>query len=265
MRPSRRQRFGLALLVLVSVTLVTLDYQMDDGRIVSGVRSAVTSVAGPVQHSIGGIDQPFSGSSSEQDKLRRDNERLREQLRAAQLDRAAVEQLRRLDLLVGIGGYQVRPARVVASGASAGLEWTVTIGVGSRDGVRAGMTVINGDGLVGRVKRTSNSTCVVLLAIDRLSTVGARLEASGELGLARGDGQHPMRLRLLDPRATIAVGDRLVTGPYGQSTFAAGVPIGRVTKVAASTRTLVRSAEVDPYVNFTALDIVGVVLADPGK
>lgn len=255
----------MALLVLVSVTLVTLDYQVADGRGMSAVRSGVTSVAGPVQRTIGGIDLPFSGSSTEQERLRKDNEQLREQLRAAQLDQAAAEQLRRLDLLAGTGGYQVRPARVVALGASSGLEWTVTISVGSRDGVRAGMTVISGDGLVGRVKRTSSTTCVVLLAIDRLSAVGSRVEGSGELGLTKGDGQNPMRLQLLDPQAEIAVGDRLVTGPYGQTTFAAGVPIGRVTKVSGTAGALVRSAEVDPYVNFTALDIVGVVLADPGK
>lgn len=252
------------MLVLASVTLVTLDYQIADGRVVSGLRSAVGAVAGPVQRTVGRIGLPLSGVSGEQKRLRQDNDRLREQLRAAQLDESAAEQLRRLNLLAGAGGHRVRPGRVVAIGAANGLEWTVTLGVGSRDGVRAGMTVINGDGLVGRVKRTSNTTCLVLLAIDRLSAVGARLADSGELALAKGDGLNPMRLQLLDPQAPMSVGDRLVTGPSGQTTFAAGVPIGVVTRVSGRTDALVRSAEVDPYVNFTALDLVGVVLAEPG-
>jgi len=125
------------------------------------------------------------------------------------------------------------------------------------------MTVLNGDGLVGRVKRTRNSTSVVLLALDRISAVGSRLEGSGELGLTTGDGLNPLRFQLLDPQAKIAVGDRLVTGPYGQTTFTAGVPVGTVTKVSGSPGVLVRSAEIQPYVKFTALDIVGVVTAGP--
>ncbi|MGB9376513.1 MAG: rod shape-determining protein MreC [Mycobacteriales bacterium] len=265
MRPSPRQRLALALLILVSATLVTLDYQMADGRFVSVLRGAVTSVAGPVQRSVGGIQLPFSGSAAEQDRLRRDNMRLREQLRAAQLDQSAAKQLDRLDTLAARGGYLLVPARVVALGASTGLEWTVTISVGSRGGVRPGMTVITGDGLVGRVKRVSATTCVVLLAIDRLSAVGARVDSSGELGLAKGDGPRRMRLQLLDPQARVSVGDRLVTGPYGETTFAAGVPIGTVSKVSEPGGQLVRTAEVKPYVDFTALDVVGVVLADPGK
>ena len=251
--------------MLVSLTLVTLDYRMADGQGVSKLRSAVSYVVGPVQRTVGGIDWPFAGSSAEEDRLRRENERLREELQATQLDAASAEQLRRLNLLAGLGGYRVTPARVVALGASGGLEWTVTIDVGSRDGMHAGMTVVNGDGLVGRVKRTANATSVVLLAIDRLSAVGCRLEGSGELGLAKGDGRGPLRFQLLDPQAPLAVGDRLVTGPYGQTTFTPGVPIGAVSKVSGSADSLVRHAEVDPYVNFTALDIVGVVTAPPSS
>lgn len=265
MRPSPRQRLVLTLLVLLSVTLLTLDHQLGAGRGLSGLRSAVGDVAGPVQRTVGGVATPFGGSAAEQRRLRKENDRLREQLQTARLDKATADQLRRLNLLAGAGGYRVVPARVVALGASSGLEWTVTVDAGTRAGVRAGMTVINGDGLVGRVKRTSSTTCVVLLAIDRLSAVGSRLESSGELGLAKGDGLRPLRFQLLDPRARIAVGDRLVTGPYGQTTFAAGVPVGTVSKVTGSADALVRSAAVDPYVNFTALDILGVVTGEPPR
>jgi len=241
---------------------MTLDHQVTDGSGMSGLRSAVSYVAGPVQRTVGGTGWPFSPSSGEQERLRRENERLREHLRAAELDRVTAEQLRRLHLLAGAGGYRVVPARAVALGASLGLEWTVTIDLGTRDGVRTGMTVLNGDGLVGRVKRTGDTTSVVLLAIDRIFAAGSRLEGSGELGLVKGDGLNPLRFQLLDPRARITVGDRLVTGPYGQTTFVAGVPIGSVSRLGSGSA-LARSAEVDPYVNFTALDIVGLVVAAP--
>ena len=41
---------------------------------------------------------------------------------------------------------------MIAVGAAQGFDWTVEIDAGSRDGLTTDMTVINGQGLVGRVK-----------------------------------------------------------------------------------------------------------------
>ncbi len=269
-RPSRRHRLALTVLLLVSLTFITLDYRMSDGSAFSGLRSAAGSVLGPVQRTVAGVFAPMArvvaalgGRPDAADRLRRDNKQLTQQLRSAQLDRATAQQLQRLRLLAGAGGYRIVPGRVVALGPSAALEWTVTIDVGTRDGVRVGLTVINGDGLVGRVKRASAYTAVVLLAIDPLSAVGSRLEGSGQLALCKGDGLHAMHLQLLDPQARVAPGDRLVTGPYGATTYTPGVPLGQVTSVSPSTGVLVRTAAVQPYVDFSSLDLVSVITQAP--
>ncbi len=266
-RPTSRRRLALVVLVLISVTFVTLDYRMRDGSAFSGLRSVAGAVIEPMQRAVSRALSPVhrligddeSGSQRER-QLRRDSEALRRQLGSATLDRAGIAQLRGLNLLAGAGGYRIVPGRVIALGPSADLEWTATIDLGTRDGVRQGMTVINGDGLVGRVKRAADHSSVVLLTIDPLSAAGARLEGSGQLGLCSGEGLHPLRLQLLDPNARVSVGDRLVTGPYGQTTYAAGLPIGTVSKVTPSSSALVRIAQVRPFVRFTALDIIGVVL-----
>lgn len=274
-RPARRRRLALALLVLISLTFVTLDYRMSGGSAFSGLRSAAATVAGTMQRALSGLVSPVGrfvsgvggggSAGTANGPLAKENGRLRRELHDAQLDRVTIAELRRLDLLAGAGGYRIVPARVIALGPSAGLEWTAVIDVGTRDGVAAGMTVLNGDGLVGRIKRAQASTSVVLMVVDPVSSVGARLEGSRQLGLCTGDGAHRLRLQLLDPQARVAPGDRLVTGPWGQTTYAAGVPIGTVTKVAGSSGALVRTAEVRPYVNFTALDIVGVVVSAPRR
>ncbi len=266
----------LSVLLLVSVTFFTLDYRMSDGSVFSDMRSTAGAALGPVQRAASSAISPItrtltslgSGGSADATRLRRDNSRLTQQLNAVQLDRSTVAQLRRLRLLAGVGRYRITPGRVIALGPSSGLEWTVTIDRGTHDGVRAGLTVINGEGLVGRVRRTNPYTAVVLLAVDPLSAVGSRLSGSGQLGLCEGAGLGAMRLQLLNPQARVVVGDRLVTGPYGVTTYAAGVPLGSVTSVTRSTGVLVRTAEVQPYVDFSALDVVGVVVGlpptDPG-
>ena len=54
--------------------------------------------------------------------------------------------------------------------------------------MRPDMTVLNGDGLVGRVKTVGPSTSTVLLAVDPESSVGVRLEGTMEVGFTTGQG-----------------------------------------------------------------------------
>jgi rod shape-determining protein MreC len=141
----------------------------------------------------------------------------------------------------------------------------VTIDAGSRDGIKPDETVLSGDGLVGRVKTVGPFTATVLLAIDEESAVGARLEGNLEIGIVSGRSQGLMELDLLDPQAKVAPGDRLVTyGSRHSNPFVPGVPIGVVVNVRAASG-LTRQATVRPYVDFTALDLVGVVITPPTR
>ncbi|HEX5497400.1 MAG TPA: rod shape-determining protein MreC [Mycobacteriales bacterium] len=267
--PTRRQRLAIVVLLVLSAMFVTLDYR---GGSFDGVRSGVATVFGPVQRGfsatfgpvgrfLGGI--PHIGSThAEIAQLQRRNADLRRQLRLSGIDSARSDQLRRLDLLAGTGQLRVVPAVTISFGPSLGFEWTVTLDVGSNDGVAEGMTVVDGDGLVGRVKRVNDSTSVVVLAVDPGSSVGVRQEGSGSLGLVTGSGLSPLSYDPLDPRGGISVGDRLVTGPYGGSTYVPGIPVGEVTHVNPGHGGQV-TADVRPYVKMTSLDLVGVVVTGP--
>src|SRR5215475_6801355 len=259
----------MVVLLVVSLMLVTLDYRSSS---FAGIRSATQTVFGPVQRGLTAVFGPvgrfFAGvpdvASNRRriDELQRENADLRRRLRESTLTGSRVEQLNRLELLAGLGQYRVVPASVVALGPSLGFEWTVTVDAGARDGVRTGLTVVTGDGLVGRVKQVTPSTSVVVLALDPGSSVGVRLAGSSQLGVATGDGLAPLSFSPLDPQTRARVGDRLVTGPYQGSTYVAGIPVGEVVAVdddpAAG-----GTATIRPYVTFAALDLVGIVLAAP--
>jgi rod shape-determining protein MreC len=270
-RPTRRQRFALILLVVLAAGLITADYQ---GNAFTGLRNGAETVFGPVQRGLAAIFNPIGrflggiphlGSNRRDiDALRKENDDLRRQLAEQGLDGGRATELTNLKLLAGLGGYRVVPATVVSLGPSLGFEWTVTIDVGSVDGVKPDMTVVSGPGLVGRVKDVGRTTSVVVLAADPGSIVGTRVAGSNELGLVTGNGTADMSLTLLNPNARVRVGDRLVTGPYGESTYVAGVPIGEITAVGGDTGGAgPRTATVRGYVDPTRLDLVGVVLTGP--
>lgn len=267
--PTRRQRRAIVLLLLVSATFVTLDYQSGS---FSGLRSATETVFGPIQRGVTAVAAPVgrflagipeAGRSQERiDELETQIDELERQLGDARLTGDRLRQLAQLGLLAGRGQYRIMPAVVVSLGPSLGFEWAVTIDAGSRDGVRPDMTVLNGDGLVGRVKQVSPTTAVVVLAADPGSSAGVRVEGTNQLGVASGAGLGPLSFSPLDPQVRVRVGDRLVTGPYGATTYVAGVPVGEVSAVSGEDGAAVE-ASVRPYVTFSALDLVGVVLAAP--
>jgi len=62
----------------------------------------------------------------------------------------------------------------------------------------------------------------------------------------------------------VAVGARLVTfGDIANRPFVPEVPIGHVTSVQPANGALTRTAVIAPYVRFSTVDIVGVVVATP--
>ena len=269
----------LALLLVTSVSLITIDYRGGDRSPLDGLRSLAAAVFGPVEQVAAAIAGPVSDAvdsvsrlgegSDEVDRLRRENEELTRRLRTSKLDRNRAAELDELLRLAGAGRYRVVPAQVIAIGSAQSFSWTVTIDAGTGDGIHPDMTVLNGDGLVGRVKTAGPSTATVLLAVDPESSVGVRLEGSMEVGFTTGQGigdGGDLDLRLLDGQSTVVRGDRLVTfGSQGDTPYVPGVPVGVVRSVQGTPGSQTRTAVVDPYVDFTALDLVGVVVEPPRK
>lgn len=271
MRDSRRARLILAMLVLTAFTLITLDYRSGGG---GPLRRIGNAVFGPVERAVGAVARPvgsffsglghLSGYKSENNRLRQQNERLLQQLRLTGADRAHLASAEKLLHLAGQAQFRIVAAHVIAVGSSLGFEWTATVDAGSNDGVKSNETVINGDGLVGKTLDVGPTTSTILLGNDPDFTAGARLEGSQQIGHVDGGGHNPMRFTLLGNQATMTVGERLVTfASIGDRPFVPEVPIGRVTRIEPTPGQLFSTAIVAPYVDYTSLDLIGVVVQTP--
>jgi rod shape-determining protein MreC len=266
----------LTLLLLTAFTLITLDYR-SGGSPFSFLRSAASAIFGPLERAATAIARPVGdavsdighlGSDQAQiRKLQDENAALQEQLRLGQLDHSRLVELQNLDQLTARGRFETKAARVIAVGGALGFERTVAVDLGSRDGIRKNMTVVNGNGLVGRVESVGPTTSTVLLAIDREFTVFARVAPGLETGYVSGSGEpDTMTLTLLSQNAPLRAGQTLVTvGPADASIFAPEIPIGVVRRVQQTPGALTRSADIRPFVDFTGLDIVGIITKAPPR
>lgn len=275
-RDSRRPSRALVLaLVLACLTLMVVDKAGGEDSPVAPVRRVVGEVIGPVQAAVATVVRPIAGvpgALRTNDGLRDDvsaleaeNAALRNQLATAGYDDQRLRQLEGLRAVAGDLGYALVPARVIAIGPAQSFSSTVTLDAGADAGLRPDMTVVAAEGLVGRVTSVTAHTATVLLIVDTTSAVGGRIGESLELGFVRGHGllgtDDRLELELADRNVVPKVGQGVVTwGSEGGAPYVAGVPIGKVTKVYESLRETTYRAVIEPNVDFTALDLVGVVV-----
>jgi len=278
MQPSddRRTLRTLALLLGVSFALITLEARVPNSPPIAMLKAGAASVFGPLQQGATALVRPIDGlrtrvGNSEQlaaevDRLRTENSALRQQLSATSVNTAEVAELNELLGVAGAGQYRVVPARVIGMGPAQGLTQTVTVDAGRNDGLKPDLTVINGDGLVGRVLTAGLHSSTVLLTVDPSVSIGIRMEGSQEIGVLSGTGGAALTLQLLNPQARLRPGDRLVTfGSRAGRPYVPGVPIGEVIAVNRATDGPSRRVQVQPYVHFTRLDLVGIVVEQPRR
>ncbi|MFF0787884.1 rod shape-determining protein MreC [Streptomyces spiralis] len=276
MRDTKESRLLLVLLIAVAFALITVDIRGGENSPVDGARQAAAAAFGPIENGVSGAVNPVGDavsavrdSGERHDRLaalEKENAALKAKLGSDDRNRSRLDQLDRMLKLAGQGQYGIKGAQVIAIGAAQGFSWTITIDAGANDGVKRDMTVLNADGLVGRVTTVGPDSATVLLANDPDFTVGTRMEGSDELGFASGQGDRPLRVQLLNGKAEVKKGDRLVTfGSEGDKPFVPGVPVGVVSRVDPSGGDLTRTIYVTPYVGFTKLDVVGVVVQAPKK
>lgn len=272
--PGRPRRSLVVALVLACVTLMTLDH-VNDGAAVDPLRRLVGEVYGPVESGVSSVVDPVVAVphwlrskhdlATDIDRLNSENDQLRSELATSDYDRNRLQEYDDLTATAESIGYALVPARVIGIGAAQSFSRTVTIDAGSRAGLAPDMTVVNGQGLVGRVLRVTSTTATVLLVVDADSTVGGRVGKSMKVGFLHGRGDlgqdARLDLELVDQTYVPAAGETVVTwGSQDGAPYVSGVPVGLVSSVYSSLRETTQRAVIEPFVDFSALDVVGVVV-----
>jgi rod shape-determining protein MreC len=269
-RDTRRTRLGLAILLALSLGLLAVDSLGGDAPL----RSLGGAVFGAAERAAGSVTSPIvsffgqrataAASAGRVRALERELTKLRAQLSSDQRRQAEWAQLDRLLRLSGGQGYRVVAATVIALGQ--GYDNSVTLDVGSSQGIRPEETVLNGAGLVGTVTSVSPWSSTVLLTTDATAVTGVRVVGSGQLGWVTGEGAGPygpglLRLRVLGGGTLLAPGQQLVTSASpGDRPFVPGIPVGVISQVQSGPGAITQTALVRPFVDFGALDVVGVVV-----
>jgi rod shape-determining protein MreC len=267
---SRNRSTRLLVVTLISICLVTitLDYRQGQEGPLAGLGRAALSAIAPLQDAVSGVTRPvgdFVSALVDLPSLRAENDRLRERVLQLQRDLAAVrsdevryqEAVALLELQESLG-IDTTGAVVIGTGVD-NFDWTITIDKGSDDGIVRNMPVVSSAGLVGRVVRVTAGWSQVQLIIDPGLGVGARLVVSRRPGILYGRGPADLELQSIELDTPVEVGEAVETSGFG-GTFPPGIPIGTVSRIVPDPSALSRILTVRPAVDFSALEVVSVVL-----
>ena len=269
-RRTLRDRVFIAVLILCTVTVLTLDFRTG---ILDGVADSTAQVFGVLQAGVRSFVSPFEavvrtirdlGALREENaRLRAENNRLRrnaETFADVQRENARIQSLLQLENSAGVRAVH---ARVVGASLS-GLERSAMINKGRRDGVVPDRAVLSAEGVVGRVVWAGERTAKILLLTDAESAIGVRIGTSGETGLARGTGGRNVEIELVSRAAldqgAVKEGDTVFTSGYQGGIYPPGLPVGRVERVTLAPRGTSYSISVRPFVRLSQLDILAVAV-----
>jgi rod shape-determining protein MreC len=169
-----RGRLLLVILIVSSLFLITLDLR--GVNVLDGLRSGTQTALSPFQRAGNVVLTPVKNfvndithlgrTRNQIEDLRKQNQKLREQLILRKNQDGEMEQLKSILDLAGTARFKIVSAKVISQGSSLAFTRTITIDAGSGNGIKKNMTVISGNGLVGVVKEVYSNSAIVMVRVN---------------------------------------------------------------------------------------------------
>jgi rod shape-determining protein MreC len=280
----RRRRAVLALLVAVSLILLTAYFGEQPSSPLHNVQRGVVEVLSPVEQGASTVLAPvrsvaswFSSTFHAKSQVKELQTRVQyltsqlAQAKGAKLLNSQLEAQLHLDNSLDLSSYHPVTAQVILRDPTLWYQ-TISIDKGTDDGVGLHDPVIGDGALVGEVTEVSATASFVTLITDHTLSVTARvLDANGDTGElipAVGNPQE-LVLQYLQPpnpgqtqngpqQGQLVVTAGFKSGPL-ESYFPAGIPIGNVLPVDENTLLNNGEIQVSPQADLRGVDVVQVL------
>jgi rod shape-determining protein MreC len=279
----RNTRLLVVALVVISLTIITIDYREGDSGPLADMGRAARTFMAPLQEAVTNATRPvgnFFSGVAHLPSLTQENSDLKAQIADLQARINATSQIEAqnqqlLDLLNLKRIYPTGVPAVVIANSLSNFSYTMTIDVGSDAGIRENQPVVTGtqDGarLVGIVASVTSNSAIVRLLIDQGFNVAGKLGSSGAVGLVQGNGQQDLTMQDIPTTTkfppsgtpesvftvTYHIGDQ-----HGR--FPPNILIGTVSKVYEGVQGDAQ-VSISPAVDFSSLETVLVLPTADGS
>lgn len=274
----RRKRFEtkyiiLIVLIAIIVFLVIINAVMKNNRntnFISGFfKESVLLVNKVVNTPINIVKDKIDEKKDQKDLLKKynklkdkykDTEDLR--LENKELEKEIKELKKALDLKNILSDYK----KINSTTLNRNLGYwyrNITIDKGKKDGIKKDMAVINSDGLIGTVYKTSNNTSTVqLLTSNQFNKISVKIEVKDKYVYALltkyNEDDNTFTLEGISENTEIPIDSKVTTTGMG-SIFPSGILVGRVLSIETDSYDLAKIIKIKSEVNFNDLNVVTVL------
>jgi len=249
----------IVLILLVSVSFYTLSINQKPGvkKVKSVAFASFAVITSVVSDAIN-----ITKIKNENERLRRVNAEL--MLHVNELREYGIQniQLKKLLGLKDTLHYPLIAAQIISKSFS-NVQGTITLNVGSRNGVKPGMPVINDEGLIGLVYNTSDDFSIVRILRNFDLKLTVKDERSRIDGILKWNGKNLVIVNV--PKTyDVEVGDRIITSDLS-TIIPVPLPVGDVIGINKSSTGIFNEVTVKPFVDFIRVEnvfVLGIVKSD---
>lgn len=240
----------------------------------NGISSSVSTVVNPLQKIVYNINSRvketvdfflnFSEVKLENEQLKQKNAELANELIEYESLKDEVERLREaLNFTESRSNYNYVGVNIIGYSGSS-LSDGYIIDKGSNDGIAKNMVVVSYKGLVGKVTKVSSNFAVVQSILNENIAVAVMdqqtRDATGVLqGLSDKKDTNMTVVYNLPIDSDVKEGDIIITSGLGKI-YPKEIPVGTVVSVQEDNVKVMKSAVVEPFVNFNKLEELFVVI-----
>jgi len=275
-RQVRRRRAVLFAIVACCLVLLTAYFGESSGGPLKSVQTGAMEVLAPIQEGANKALKPLRDlfgwfgdtldAKDERDALEQERDQLLAEvtkLQGADTENDDLRELLEYSRNADLDAYEPVTAEVYSRSNTTWYS-AISINKGSSDGVERDQPVVNGSGLVGKVKAVSDGNAVVMLLSDADFGVSARALPADQPGIVTPitGSRTELHLDLVPQAKKVHEGDRIVTaGTITNdlpSPFPPDILIGTVKKISGEGE-LERQIDVKPAADLDELQFVQVL------
>ena len=266
-RHARRRLVAFVALLGLCVAMLAVSGSAPVQELRRGVKFAIAPVQDTISDGTRSVTSVLD-AFSEVDRLRRENQDMREAIDVLEDQLATLDALdaenRRLNKLLGTRSelqFETVAAGVSSRYASQ-FERIITLDRGTESEIVDGAPVLSeGGALAGRVTGVGEGWTEVTLINDTSSLVAGRDNRTNASGNVVGRLAAPLAMEEIPRTDQVSINDRIVTlgasiGRRFRSVYPKGIPIGRVVDVLEEPGDVVKTALIQPDADLDHLEYV---------
>lgn len=257
--------------IIIAISIIISIYLLSIVKIpfFSKFSSSIIYLVDSVTSSISGVIKEGTSFFGNTKKLNKRIDELQDELNKAKIDLNEINVLKvennDLKKLLKINEKYSHFDKIYANIISRSYDnWndTFVINKGKKDGIKEKQTVIAYEGLVGFVSSVEDNTSTVTTILDSSSAVSVQISSINALALVKGEnslkGDNKVKLINIPIDKEITKGETVYTSGIGEL-YKKGIPVGTIAEIVNKKNDMDRYATVKLFVDFTSLDMVGII------